>query len=333
MKLSRLVLVLLVALFAVACNDGESGAENNFAEVVAVTAPQPAAAGETNAPAAPVTVVTGEQEPVVAPGAGVASLTADYPDALSIAGQLALGTLQLEETGLAITEDQAVALLPLWQAMQSLSASDTTAPAEIEAVVRQITETMTPAQITAIRDMALTADSIAEVDLGTGMGMGRQGGQGAGQAAGTGGGIPGTGAGGGMGRGLGAGAVATGEVDEATIATRQAERESGAFQEQALTFAVVRLLQTKTGQAPQDGAGSIATAILTAVSAETGLALEEIEADLAAGSSLVDIITAQGGNVDVVRGAAAAALGELENAAELDIEAIVERWFSPVGEN
>jgi hypothetical protein len=95
--------------------------------------------------------------------AAVAQLTADYPDALSIQGQLALGTIQLEETALALDETQAAALLPLWQALATLGRSDTAAAAEINAVVKQLTEGLTPAQIAAIAAMKLTAADVAEL--------------------------------------------------------------------------------------------------------------------------------------------------------------------------
>ena len=80
-------------------------------------------------------------------------LRADYTDALSLQGQLALGILQLEETDLAIDETAATELLPLWQALQSLMNSDTTAAIEIDAVVNQIQESLATDQIQAIADM------------------------------------------------------------------------------------------------------------------------------------------------------------------------------------
>jgi len=70
--------------------------------------------------------------------------------------QLALGTLNLEKTDLAVATDQAAELLPLWQVFKSLSASDSSAPEEIEAIQEQIQETMTPEQLAAIEDMELT---------------------------------------------------------------------------------------------------------------------------------------------------------------------------------
>ncbi|PJH74752.1 MAG: hypothetical protein CO064_10305, partial [Anaerolineae bacterium CG_4_9_14_0_8_um_filter_58_9] len=47
-------------------------------------------------------------------------------------------------------------LLPLWQEYNELTRSDTAAQAEIDAVVAQIQETMTPQQVQAITDMKLT---------------------------------------------------------------------------------------------------------------------------------------------------------------------------------
>jgi hypothetical protein len=85
-----------------------------------------------------------------------AVLIASYPDALSASGQLALGTLQLEETGSAVTPEQAAALLPLWQALQG----GVTAQAEVNAVLRQIEGTMTPQQLLAIAGMQLTQENL-----------------------------------------------------------------------------------------------------------------------------------------------------------------------------
>ena len=61
------------------------------------------------------------EAPAVAPadeGGGGASTSVvpdtSYPDALDVRSQLALGTMQLEGTGNAVTAEQAQALLPLW---------------------------------------------------------------------------------------------------------------------------------------------------------------------------------------------------------------------------
>jgi hypothetical protein len=73
---------------------------------------------------------------------------------------LAIGTLKLEETKYAIASDQAADLLPLWQVLRSLTNSDTAALEEIEAIIDQIQETMTPQQMDAIQAMNLTREDI-----------------------------------------------------------------------------------------------------------------------------------------------------------------------------
>ena len=70
--------------------------------------------------------------------------------------KLALGTLSLEGTEKAVTAEQAKALLPLWKAIKSLSASDTASADEIRAVYTQIQETMTAGQVQAIKDLNLS---------------------------------------------------------------------------------------------------------------------------------------------------------------------------------
>ena len=98
----------------------------------------------------------------------------DYADALSIQGQLAAGTLLLEETELVVDEAMAAELLPLWRAAQSLINSDTAAVLEIEAVYNQIQDSMTPDQISTIAEMELTEETLTtmmeegELSLGQG---------------------------------------------------------------------------------------------------------------------------------------------------------------------
>jgi len=101
-------------------------------------------------------------------------LDVSYPDALDARSQLMLGTMQLEETGNAVTPEQAQALLPLWQALQG----GVTARQEVAAVLKQVEGTMTSEQLEAIAAMQLTQE-----DLRTWMqeqGVGLQGGQGEG---------------------------------------------------------------------------------------------------------------------------------------------------------
>jgi hypothetical protein len=90
---------------------------------------------------------------------------------LSQVNELLVGTLKLEETDQTVTADQAAKLLPLWQAYRSLSTSQTSAQAEVEALLNQIQSTMTTEQVQAIKTMNLTNTDM--VDLMQSMGGGR----------------------------------------------------------------------------------------------------------------------------------------------------------------
>ena len=209
---------------------------------------------------------------------------------LSAAAQLALGTLQLEDTEQAVDETQAATLLPLWQAYQTLSQSDTTAAVELEALAGQIQRAMTAEQVQAIADMGLTADTLTalqesgdlsfggfgrgdETTSGTTEGAAATGGFAAGAVVeGGGGGAPpgdfaaGGGPGGGGGGAMPGGGMMIeggampdgGEFSEDDLATRQAAMaamDPAEMQARMLTGMVVRLLQTKTGEMPTGGPG------------------------------------------------------------------------------
>jgi hypothetical protein len=77
--------------------------------------------------------------------------------------QLAVGTLKLEETELAVTSDQAAELLSLWKAARSLSESDNVAAEEMNAIFTQIQETMAPEQLDTINAMELTNEDLREL--------------------------------------------------------------------------------------------------------------------------------------------------------------------------
>ena len=262
--------------------------------------------------------------------AEIVQLSADYDNALSEQSQLALGTMQLEDSELAVDETLAAELLPLWQALQSLSNSDTTAEVELRAVVKQIQDSMAPEQIQAIAAMQLTEDSLAEMfesgELGFG-GFGRQGGaDGAG-----GGGFPGGGGGFPGGRpGGGAGGGELGNFSEDDIATRQAQFAEGGFgdfQDRAVTRAIVVLLQTKTGEVPEQRPGDIFNTVFTIVSEEIGLSVEEIQSQTAEAITLAEIIESNGGDVEAVRALLVEALSELPNAEDLDAEQLASEWL------
>jgi len=182
---------------------------------------------------------------------------------LPLSTKLAIGTLKLENTDLAVTSEQAANLLPLWQVFNSLNGSDTTAPEEVTAVTEQIQEAMTSEQMQAIEEMALTDQdifaSMQELGLtnapqvnaeGTPQaGGGFPNGQGPGGGGFPGGdppdgGPPGGGAGGGFG----------GEgLSQEQIATAQARRAEGGgtgFGNRMMTplvEALIELLESKTG--------------------------------------------------------------------------------------
>jgi hypothetical protein len=74
---------------------------------------------------------------------------------LPLASALAVGTIKLDNTAQAVTPDEAKQLIPLWQGLQSLMSSDTSAQAEVEGVVNQIQSTMSADQVSAITAMNL----------------------------------------------------------------------------------------------------------------------------------------------------------------------------------
>ena len=76
---------------------------------------------------------------------------------------MALGTLSLEGTDLAVTAEQAAELLPLWKAVDSLSTSDTVTTVEMNAVYQQIQGIMTDEQLDAIQSMDLTSQDMTEL--------------------------------------------------------------------------------------------------------------------------------------------------------------------------
>jgi hypothetical protein len=116
-----------------------------------------------------------------------ATLKVDYANALTVRNQLALGILNLEGTANEVTSVQAESLMPLWQALRGTTRSGAAATAEVNALLSQIEETLTPAQLEAIGALRLTQDDlrawaeIQGVPLGTGAGAGAGGGMGAGR--------------------------------------------------------------------------------------------------------------------------------------------------------
>jgi len=96
--------------------------------------------------------------------------------ALPVLTQLLIGTFKLEDTELAVTPEQAKTLLPLWQAVRSLSNNDTAASAEMTALEKQIQETMTTEQTAQINALQLTRADLQTLagDLGITFGGGNR---------------------------------------------------------------------------------------------------------------------------------------------------------------
>lgn len=336
--MKRLILLLTVLMIVTAaCSTAdETGQVADTAVATAPTQENGLAEASDPAPSDAGAATTAEVATVY--------LTETYQDALPVMSQLAVGTIQLEETELAVDEALAAELLPLWQAAQSLSSSDTAASVEVEAVLKQIQDTMQPAQVAAIANMALTADAVTElmasgaISFGRGMGQGQgQGQNGSGEDGFTppAGFVPGMGGGPGGGQGGGPGGgpsgLGGGTLSEDDLATRQAEFASGdglaAIQDQAMVGAVIRLLQSKTGELPENPMAGVADVLFTAVANATGQTVEEIQAQLGEGTTLTAVIEANGAEVTAVRAAIIAALNELPNAADLDVEQIADSWL------
>ena len=77
--------------------------------------------------------------------------------------KLALGTIKLEGTKLAVDPKMAANLIPLWQLLFQLNSSSSTAPQEVTAVVDQIQSTMNPDKIKTIKSMQITQADIFTV--------------------------------------------------------------------------------------------------------------------------------------------------------------------------
>jgi hypothetical protein len=177
MRTAFLTAALISLLVLSACSSASAPVVQAQA---APAAGEPAASppGESAAaPAAP------DAQPA-APPQDAPILAQDYEGALSVRNQLLTGTLLLEDSPLAVTSEQAAKLLPLWQMLNALNASANAAPEELDAVTSLILKEMTPAQLTAIKNMALTGENTRELRGATGESTGEGMGQGQGQGSG-----------------------------------------------------------------------------------------------------------------------------------------------------
>lgn len=251
-----------------------------------------------------------------------AVLAENYADALSVPSQLIVGSLRLEESGLTVDASQAAELLPLWQAYQSLSNSDTAAEAEVQALVKQIQETMSAEQIAAIAAMELTAEDTTALmqDQGTAFARGDQAaggeeGEGSGErgfggfpGGPPGGGFPGP-EGGGPGGGFPGGGFADMSPEErATAAAERLGGMTGDFATRGLLNALIASLRLKTGeideadlQAQRALRGMLRW--LPVVSEASGIPVETLREEITAGATVAEVVDAKGGDVAAVEAA------------------------------
>ncbi|MBN1303319.1 MAG: hypothetical protein JXA13_02710 [Anaerolineales bacterium] len=160
---------------------------------------------------------------------------------MPMATRLAIGTLKLEETDQAITSEQAAELVTLWKVFQSLGTSDTAANEEIEAVIEQIQEALTPEQLKSIAGMDLGFEDMRSV-----MGQAGFGGMDQNSREMPEGGMPGGGPGPGGGGGSGFGGEQG--LNPEQIATAQASRQNSGrtmMVPAPLIEAVITLLESK----------------------------------------------------------------------------------------
>jgi len=98
-------------------------------------------------------------------------INTEFEDAASIRNQLAYGTLLLEDTDLKVTPDQARILLPLYQALLSLTGDSNSVSDEVTAVQDQIIENMTQEQLARIVELQITNILLNEFYLENGLTM------------------------------------------------------------------------------------------------------------------------------------------------------------------
>ena len=88
-------------------------------------------------------------------------LSADFADnALDPAMQLVVGTFMLEDLDLVVDVDLAATLVPYWKLFKTLLESDTTAQEEVDGLILEIQEVMTPDQVNYIVGLELTQEDL-----------------------------------------------------------------------------------------------------------------------------------------------------------------------------
>jgi hypothetical protein len=174
---------------------------------------------------------------------------------IPLESKLVFGSFMLEETDMAITPEQAEELLPLWKLFKTLIESDTTADAELAAVVDSIQDAMKADQMDYIDTLQLGGDTMRQLMDDLGIGFGFRGGEGEEGEIPEGftppgrlGGVPGQGAGGGQGLGPGGGFENLSPEQQETAQAMREERGGDGrrvFANPALMDALIELLEGK----------------------------------------------------------------------------------------
>ncbi len=107
-------------------------------------------------------VASSSSAPGMPSGAGPASQSSSGTQAASlpVESKVGMGILKLEGTNQAVDSTQAKELLPLFKALKILSSENNTAVAEISALNKQIKNTMTADQLSAIEKMNFSSSDI-----------------------------------------------------------------------------------------------------------------------------------------------------------------------------
>lgn len=135
--------------------------------------------------------------------------------------QLAVGTILLDNTDIAVDNEQAQILIPYWKLYLNLLESDATAREELDAMISEIQGVMTTQQLSYITDLGLVQEDLMTLmsDLGIEEGFRTDGEDGEGFTRPE--GMDGLRPGGGEGRGPGGGEG----LDPELMATMEARRE------------------------------------------------------------------------------------------------------------
>ena len=99
----------------------------------------------------------GGQPPSGAPGQAPSGNSTEQAQTMPVESIVGIGIIKLEETDDAIDTETAETLLPLFKALKTLSTNSNTSVAEMTALNRQIKNTLTADQLTAIESLKITS--------------------------------------------------------------------------------------------------------------------------------------------------------------------------------